>query len=121
MWWWRLPGLAVCATLSSPNHNLSRLKLRKRGSPGLTSWTAQLVECVEENVYKRNRVGAVAVLPSIYLHQCQGGSLPLTLSSRPERSGVEGPAVSLSAEAKVRGRIASRFRFSINANRRSLR
>jgi hypothetical protein len=29
-------------------------------------WTAQLAECVEENVDKRNRVGAVAVLPSIH-------------------------------------------------------
>jgi hypothetical protein len=28
-------------------------------------WTAQLAECVEANVDKRNRVGAVAVLPSI--------------------------------------------------------
>src|ERR1700677_3892748 len=36
-------------------------------------WTAQLAECVEENVDKRNRVGAMAVLPSIHLHQCQGG------------------------------------------------
>jgi hypothetical protein len=30
-------------------------------------WTAQLAECVEANVDKRNRVGAVAVLPSIHL------------------------------------------------------
>jgi hypothetical protein len=36
-------------------------------------WTAQLAECVEENVDKRNRVGAVAVLPSIHLHPCHGG------------------------------------------------
>jgi hypothetical protein len=61
-------------------------------------WTAQLVECVEENVDKRNRVGAVAVLPSIHLHQCQGGPPPLDLSSRlprravgPEESWAFGP------------------------------
>src|ERR1700679_3681102 len=36
-------------------------------------WTAQLAECVEENVDKRNRVGAVAVLRSIRLHVGIGG------------------------------------------------
>ncbi len=36
-------------------------------------WTAQLAECVEENVDKGNRFGAVAVLPSIHVHPCQGG------------------------------------------------
>src|ERR1700683_900621 len=54
-------------------------------------WTAQLAECVEENVDKRNQVGAVAVLPSIHLHQCQGGPRPLNLSSRPEFSWAVGP------------------------------
>jgi hypothetical protein len=31
---------------------------------------------------------AVAVLPFIYLHQCQGGGPPLDLSSRPERTRI---------------------------------
>src|ERR1700689_899450 len=66
-------------------------------------WTAQLAECVEENVDKRNRVGAVAVLPSIHLHQCQGGPPPLNLSSRPERSAVEGPAVCLDGKTEPGG------------------
>ena len=135
-------------------------------------WTAQLAECVEENVDKRNQVGAVAVLPSIHLHQCQGAPPPCPLSSRPEfswavgppkemkngshaatalhgratlhlviPSEAEGPAVqrtfrgnvfrqSVAQRRDLRfhfrqkrmccGRIASRFRFSIKANRRSL-
>jgi hypothetical protein len=42
-------------------------------SAQMAFWTAQLAECVVENVDKRNRVGAVAVLPSIHLHLVIGG------------------------------------------------
>jgi hypothetical protein len=42
-------------------------------SAQMAFWTAQLAECVEEKVNKRNRVGAVAVLPSIHLHLGIGG------------------------------------------------
>jgi hypothetical protein len=38
---------------------------------------------------------------SLHLHHCQGGPPPLNLSSRPERSAAEGPAVSLSGTAKA--------------------
>ena len=38
---------------------------------------------------------------SLHLHHCQGGPPPSNLSSRPERSVGEGPAVSLSGTAKA--------------------
>ena len=83
-------------------------------------WTAQFAECVEENVDKRNQVGAVAVLPSIHLHQSQGGPRPLNLSSRQSVAQRRDLRFHFRQKRMCRGRIASRFRFSIKANRRSL-
>jgi hypothetical protein len=60
-------------------------------------------KAIEAARHKRNRVGAVAVLPSIHLHPCQGGPPPLNLSSRPERSAVEGPAVCLDGKTEPGG------------------
>jgi hypothetical protein len=40
---------------------------------------------------------------SIPLHPCQGGPLSPNLSSRPERSGAEGPAVCVHGETKPGG------------------
>ncbi len=72
------PGLASWATLSRPCGTDMCCQIPPRThraglSAQMAFWTAQLAEYVEENVDKRNRVGAVAVLPSIHLHQCQGG------------------------------------------------
>ena len=58
---------------------------------------------------------------SIHLPHCQGGSPPSNLSSRPERSVAEGSAVSLSGTANVPWANRPGFRFSMNANCRSLR
>ncbi len=64
-------------------------------------WTAQLAEHIDENAGKQNQVGCCEYMTlSIRVHSCQGGPPPSNLSSRPERSAVEGPAVPLSAEAK---------------------
>jgi hypothetical protein len=89
-------------------------------SAQMAFWTAQLAECVEENVDKRNQVGAVAVLPSIHLHQSQGGPRPLNLSSRQSVAQRRDLRFHFRQKRMCRGRIASRFRFSIKANRRSL-
>ena len=56
---------------------------------------------------------------SIHLHQCEGGSPPSNLSSRRERSGVEGLRFHFRQKRMCRGRIASRFRFSIKASHRA--
>ncbi len=79
--------------------------------PGLTSWAFSVVH------FDR----AVAVLPSIPLDQYQGGPPPLDLSSRPERSAAEGPAVPPSAEANVPWANHLQVPFYIKANRWSLR
>jgi hypothetical protein len=52
-------------------------------------WTAQLAECVEENVDKRNRVGAVAVPPSIHLHLVIGGDGWTELGGVVRRKGAQ--------------------------------
>jgi hypothetical protein len=98
-------------------------------SGGTAFWTAQT---------ETGLVAVVLVLP-LHLHHCPGGPPPLNLSSRPEWRDLQffSPRPLLEvffdrawrrdllfhfrAQRKRHGRIASGFRFSINANCRSLR